>query len=279
MPSSHWDWTFLRRARFYVRQAVRHLPRLYLPVSRVRRRPYMLIRGRPMVHTGVVGDGTEVVIEGYPRCGNTFAVVAFQLAQGKTVEAAHHLHAEAQIVGAVRAGLPTVLLIRDPEQAVVSNARSFGYPLRTALRDYVVFYRRVLPHHEGFVVADFHDVTTDFGAVIDRVNSRFGTDFESFDHTTEATEQCFEVIDEFYRRTAPEPGRTVARPSSQRQAGKQELRDAFRAPALRALREEAYRLYRTLSPPQGPAAPVRAPQHAATRRETERLEASPPVQP
>ncbi len=200
-----------------------------------------------MIHTGVVQEGTRVVIEGYPRCGNTFAVVAFQLAQGVPVKAAHHLHAEAQIIGAARLGVPALLLIREPEDAIVSNARSFGYPLQTALRDYVVFYSRVLPYREHVVVADFQEVTTDFGAVTDTLNARFGTDFAPFDHSDEGVERCFAVIDEFYQRTAPEPGRTVARPSRQRQAGKEELREAFRAPELGALRTEAERLYRTLT--------------------------------
>ncbi|PAP75951.1 hypothetical protein BSZ37_05605 [Rubrivirga marina] len=213
---------------------------------RHKKRPYMLINGVRMVHTGVVHDRTRIVIEGYPRCGNTFATVAFQLAQGTPVEAAHHLHAEAQIVGAAAAGIPTILLIRDPEEAVVSNARSFGYPLKTALRDYVLFYRRVLPYREHVVVADFQDVTSDFGAVVGAVNARFGTDFAPFDHTDAEVQRCFAVIDEFYRRTAPEPGRTVARPSGQRQVGKDVLRTAFNLPSHRALRDEAYRLYHAL---------------------------------
>ena len=248
MGSSSWDWTVQRRARYYLRRAVRHLPGVYLPVSRLRSRPYMMIDGQRMVHTGVVHHGTRIVIEGYPRCGNTFGVVAFQLAQGTPVEAAHHLHAEAQVIRAAALGLPTILLTRDPAEAVVSNATSFGYPLKTALRDYVVFYRRVLPHLGRVVVADFRDVTGDFGAVIGRVNAQFSTDFATFDHTDEAVERCFAVIDEFYRRTAPEPNRTVARPSRQRQSGKDHLRAEFHSLALRPLREEAYRLYRALTP-------------------------------
>ena len=247
MASSSWDWTARRRVRFYIRQAIRHRPRVYFPLVRRRKRPYMLVNGARMVHTGVVHDGTRIVIEGYPRCGNTFATVAFQLAQGVPVEAAHHLHAEAQIVAAAESGIPAVLLIRDPEDAVVSNARSFGYPLRTALRDYVVFYRRVLPYRDRVVVADFEDVTRDFGAVVDAVNARFGTAFARFDHTDAEVQRCFDVIDEFYRRTAPEPNRTVARPSRQRQVGKDVLRHAFNLPSQQALRDEAYRLYFALT--------------------------------
>ncbi|RMG27959.1 MAG: hypothetical protein D6732_19595, partial [Methanobacteriota archaeon] len=45
----------------------------------------------------LIGARTEIVIEGYPRSANTFAVVAFRLAQNRPVKIAHHLHMEAQI--------------------------------------------------------------------------------------------------------------------------------------------------------------------------------------
>ena len=137
MASSSWDWTARRRVRFYIRQAIRHRPRVYFPLVRRRKRPYMLVNGARMVHTGVVHDGTRIVIEGYPRCGNTFATVAFQLAQGVPVEAAHHLHAEAQIVAAAESGIPAVLLIRDDLRGVHIILLRISNPL--AATQFVLF--------------------------------------------------------------------------------------------------------------------------------------------
>jgi hypothetical protein len=56
-----------------------------------------------------VSRTTEIVIEGYPRSGNTFAVVAFRLAQGREIEIAHHLHAAAQIKRAARLDVPAFI--------------------------------------------------------------------------------------------------------------------------------------------------------------------------
>ena len=145
MSESKWAWTPKRRARFYLRRAIRHLPGVYLPLARVKRRPFMLLDGVPMPHTSVVSGDTEIVIEGLHRCGNTFAVVAFQLAQGRPLNVGHHLHAEAQIIQGAGAGIPVILLLRNPEDFVVSASASFGFPLELVLDDYVRFYSRVLP--------------------------------------------------------------------------------------------------------------------------------------
>lgn len=206
----------------------------------------MVIDGSNIPHTSVVSDDTELVIEGLARCGNTFAVVAFHLAQERIVNVAHHLHAEAQIIQGVVLGIPVVLLVRDPEDVVVSIASSFGYPVNVALRNYVKFYSKVLPYRGQVVIADFNQLTTNFGGVIEAVNAKFGTSFQPFSHTKESVDKCFGVIDEFYRRTAPEPNRTLALPTEQRSASKEALRFQYQHPENASLREAARRLYNTL---------------------------------
>ena len=84
-------------------------PSLYLPFARRRYGPDMSFN-----------DRTEIVIEGFPRSANSFAVNAFVLAQGRPVHVAHHVHAAAQVLAAGRAGVPAILLIREPTDAIVS---------------------------------------------------------------------------------------------------------------------------------------------------------------
>lgn len=243
---SAWEWTLERRLRFHARKAIRHLPGIYLPISRVRKRPFIQIKGREIVHTGVVGPDTDIVMEGLYRAGNTFAFVAFQLAQPSPVNVAHHLHAEAQIIKGVEMGKPVLTLIRNPESLIVSAVTSFGIPMKQALKDYVTFYSRLLPYKDYFVTADFTSVTRDFGKIINEINSKYHTNFVEFDHTEANVKKCFRVIDEFYTRTAPEPDRTVARPSAQRHTNKSIQRALFHSPSYRALREEAWDLYESM---------------------------------
>ena len=63
---------------------------------------------------------SALVIEGFPRSGNTFSVAAFQIANGQDLHVGRHLHGAPHVLRAVRLGLPTVVLIRRPREAVLS---------------------------------------------------------------------------------------------------------------------------------------------------------------
>ncbi len=139
---------------------------------------------------------TEVVIEGFPRCGNTFATIAFTLAQGRPVKMADHLHVPAQIVRAARYGVPTCVVVREPSE--VARSLVVKYPFlrpRDVLRGYLGYYRRCLDYSDAFVVAPFAQVITDFGSVIDALNGRFGTSFARFQHTEENVRQVYRLMD------------------------------------------------------------------------------------
>ena len=153
------------RARTYLSES----PTIYLPIAR---------RRHPGPSPQVVGPTTELVIDGYTRCASTFVVYAFQLAQDRPVRMAHHLHASAQLVSAVRRGLPTLTVIREPRGAVLSQlVREPKVDLRDALIAYARFYEQLMPHRDGMVVGEFEQVTRDLGSVVRRLNARFGTAF------------------------------------------------------------------------------------------------------
>ena len=240
-------YTLPRRLRLRASQALKRHPKLYLPVSRLRYRPYRGAFGAGVIASEAIGRHTDVVIEGPPRSGNTFAVVAFQLAQERPASVAHHLHAAAQIAAAAEAGVPAVVLLRRPEEAIVSNVASFGVPMRLALREYVQFYQDVWAVRGRFVVAEFEALISDYGAVIGRLNGRFGTRFGLFDHTPENVARCFETIDACYRAGPTPLQYTTARPSQARHAEKDALRARFHAGRYAELRGEAERLYERLA--------------------------------
>jgi hypothetical protein len=223
------------RARYSARGVVSPYPSLYLPMVRHK-------------HAGQVVDvHTDVVIEGFPRSGNTFAVVAFRLAQERSIHVAHHLHAAAQVVEGVRLRKPTIVLIRDPVDAVISHLiREPRLTPRQGLHNWVRFYRFVahLPHR--FVLATFEEVTTDLGPVIDRLNDRFGTSFARFAHTPENVERCFEWIEDRNRSQNSGLESTIARPSSARDAIKASLRPKVQSPRLRPLVARACELHESL---------------------------------
>jgi hypothetical protein len=197
-----------------------------------------------------VSAHTELVIEGFPRAANTFAVEAFEMAQRRPVKVVHHLHASAQIIAAVRLGIPTVALIREPEDAIVSYlVRDPCATLRSAIARYTRFYDAVARRRDRVVVADFQTVISDFGSVIRRVNRKFGTAFAEFEHTEENVLRCFQVIEEGNREshgTLVES--TISRPSEERSSSeiKAGILEEYRTERLRTRRERAARIYRSL---------------------------------
>ncbi len=210
-----------------------------LPLARLRR------RGVPF------GPNTEIVIEGFPRSANSFAVAAFARAQGRKPNIAHHVHAPAQVIAAARAGVPAIVLIRNPEDAVLEYViKKPAITVGQALRGYARFYRPLLRYRSAYVVGVFDEVTQDFGAVMRRVNERFGTAFREFEHTEENARATLDEIDGYWRGILG-PGDQleiiVGRPSSARDQMKARLRSAYSDERLARARTRADALYRRIT--------------------------------
>jgi len=177
-----------RRLRHRARTKVSEHPRVYLGFAR---------RKYPGPSPRVLGKDTAVVIDGYTRSASTFAVYAFQVAQPSPVPMAHHLHAPAQLMEAARRGLPTLMVIREPRGAVLSQlVREPGVDLLDALYAYQRFHGSLMSYREAFVVADFHEVTGDFGSVVRRMNARFGTSFGVFGGSPPEVELVTRLIEQ-----------------------------------------------------------------------------------
>jgi hypothetical protein len=198
----------------------------------------------------VVQPTTQLVIEGFPRSANTFAVWAFRQAQPEDVRVAHHFHYPAQVVRAAQWQIPTLVLIREPREAVTSLImRDASASLEQALRHYVSFYKTVTHYRDACVLGLFEEVIGDYGAVIEQVNSRFGTHFAVFNHTEENVGKVFSRIEERHR--ARNEGTIVetriARPSSAKQEARRRVKRELEAPSLRKVLAEATAVYEDLT--------------------------------
>lgn len=210
-----------------------------------------LYSARPRYDGLLVGPETDLVIEGFPRSGNTFSVFAFKHAQSREVRVAHHLHAPAQILRAARLGIPALVLLRDPVDAVLSlMLRDPGFTAGRALRYYASFYETVARHGDGFVVGPFEEVTGDYGAVVGRINARFGTGFVPFDHTEGNVERVFASIEASHRarRRDVVAEEQIARPSAARADLKASLKERLRSTELFAPLARARAAYEVLRP-------------------------------
>jgi hypothetical protein len=188
---------------------------------------------------------TELVIEGFPRSGNTFAAIAFAQSQPRPTRAVSHVHIPAQVKLAVRRGVPTLLLVREPEDAVVSmTIADPHHRVERLLRYWIHYHEELLPCRDQVLVASFEEVTTDFGAVVSRLNDRFGTSFTPFVHDQTHVDEVFAAVDEKQRRVHGERlyHEAVARPDPSRAAPREVLRRRLEAPEVAPWRERAHRV-------------------------------------
>jgi hypothetical protein len=229
----------LAGAAYEAKTIVARSSRIALPLQRA--------RGRGEV----IGPDTDLVIEGFPRCASSFVVAAFRLAQEpRAMRIANHTHMPAQVIEAVRRGLPALVLVREPEPTLVSHLiRNPDLPAASALRGYIRFHEPLMGYLAGVVVGVFEEVTTDLGAVIERLNARFGTSFRPFEHTAANLARIEREIEDDYRPRARSPEeleRIIPRPSATRDALKERARERYLA-APSALRRRADAVYRVLA--------------------------------
>jgi hypothetical protein len=230
-----------RRGAFEAKTVIARYPALALPIAKRR-------HGEP------VDDATEIVIEGFPRSGTSFAVAAFRRAQGRDVEIACHVHAPAQILEGARRKIPTVLIVREPEATCVSFAiRNPHLSMKQAIRGYLRFHEPLAAVRRRVVVATFDEVTKDLGSVIDLVNARYGTTYARYEHGEEADAAVFDEIDDDYKKrlSGESFDRAVARPSETRDAMKPKVAGAYRDEGVAALRHRAERIYARLIDARG----------------------------
>jgi len=203
---------------------------------------YLLFRAR------YVTRKTELVIEGYPRSGNTFARWAFFTAQSREPVLSDHFHSAGHIRRALRLRVPVLVLIRDPLAAITSFLvyQNGDYSVGLALREYIEFYSEVLRCKDQLVVASFEEATRHFGDVIRRVNRRFGTDFIPFQDTEENREKCFGIMES--RRVArndaaEERAFKIPRPVDAREQLKERMRAELMKPDYAHLLNQAGEMY------------------------------------
>ena len=193
-----------------------------------------------------VSKNTDITIEGFPRCGNSFAVNAFREAQPHPLKIADHLHASAQVIRSAQLQVPTLVMIREPTAAVISlsalalelmelrEEQDTRPSLGQLLRSYTRFYQRILPYRDYYVLGTFEEVTRDFGEVINKINKKLNTNFTQFEHNENNVKAIFQA-------TGLHTG-----PSSRRNQIKSILRKEMTSPQIKSMADKAHEIYEKL---------------------------------
>jgi len=203
---------------------------------------------QPKYRDHFANEKTTILIEGYPRSANTFAVAAFLVAQNpEQPRIARHLHAAGHVARAVRLGVPAIVLFRAPLDAAGSLIQRLPIvsPKR-ALADYIQFYRRVLQMADRLVVASFDRVTNDFGSVITEVNEHYGARFKPFRHNESNERAAMHIVEQMDQSDTGLSTVTeshVGRPSLERRRSRDAIIKSLASETVLPWRKEAESLF------------------------------------
>ena len=208
--------------------------------------PVVLRAGRSG-HRGRITPETQLVVEGFPASGSTFAHFAV-LHADRRAAVTSPVHTPSQLKLAVRRGKPTLLIVRAPEDAVASLAIAAPHIAVTSLlSDYVHYHSELIPLVDRVVVATFDEVMTDFDQVLDAVNHRFGLRLPRFEHTPQHAAEVFAEVSCDHDRQLKRDHADGPPPAE----GRRELKDLLRAELRRVehatLYQEAVTVFSTVA--------------------------------
>lgn len=125
----------------------------------------------------LVYDDTDLCIEGFQRSGNSFFQQLMRR-QNRDLKLAHHMHVPLQVIRAVDHKIPTVILIRKPQDSIASLlAWDQNLRIDVALAAYHRFYHTILPYRDQYVIGRFEEVTDNPKSIVTKINAHFDTQF------------------------------------------------------------------------------------------------------
>lgn len=116
---------------------------------------------RPRGKKTVVDSDSDIVLEGYPRSGNTYLVAMVQAMSTTPIRIARHRHEVGQILEAIRLKKPIVIVYRDP----INSAASFVVREKVspvfALRYYIDYYNEICSLSDFVLLINFNSLISD----------------------------------------------------------------------------------------------------------------------
>ena len=133
----------------------------------------------------LVSKKTSIVIEGYPRSGNTFLSKVIEYCNDE-INIASHLHYPYQVIFGANLNKPIIILFRSPEAAVSSlMIRNKKMDIKTALLYYKFYYSEILKYKDDIVLVSFDNMLKNLPKLIDCVNKKYFTNFKHHENDLE----------------------------------------------------------------------------------------------
>jgi len=198
----------------------------------------------------------DIVIEGFPRSGNTFATYAFHAAyeDKSNLKIGNHFHSPAQFSLAKKYNIPALLLIRKPIDAVTSLTiyHNESNPKKYLL-SYIYFHSPLIKIQSSFTTAKFEDVISNMGNIIENVNLQFNSNFNIPNHDQGFSDKIIKNIEQdrikrlnlFGDKESSELRATI--PSEKKNQLKKQIRSQLETTEYQTLIARANELYNTIT--------------------------------
>lgn len=170
------------------------------------------------------GPNTDLCIEGYQSSANSFVYNVFRILRSD-LNIAHHTHSLANVRRALSRGIPTLILFRDPTDAVPSMTARFHPSLEEGLYRYVRFYEFILAESAHLILTSFKEATEQFEDIVRKVEQRTELSFGEFDPCC-VRRQTIEHIREWSKQHGEED--LISLPREKREEKKEMLRNRLR---------------------------------------------------
>ena len=155
----------------YLRNIISKRPHLYFFIGRFFK-----------IKKFFINKNTDLVIEGFPRSGNSFLEACFKVLN-KNIILAHHTHSVAQVKMGIKKNLPVILLIRDPSEA--TKSAYFFYKKKLSynflIKEYIGFYESLIIYKKNTIVLDFKKINN-FKKILKYLQTNFDS-LPEFDKT------------------------------------------------------------------------------------------------
>lgn len=186
---------------------------------------YEILRRIPTFSEKCVQGDTECVIEGFPRSGNSFFLSVFKK-WNPDVRVAHHVHVPQQVLCGLQKGLPVIVLIRNPIDALSSLLiADNSLSLTLAIESYLGFHEKVLPVIEKTTIGRFEESTTRPQEIIKKMNASSKKQYLIKDILSKEEEEViFKNLIEHNKRMKQSEN-LVPVPNEKKEALKQEVRE------------------------------------------------------
>jgi hypothetical protein len=124
----------------------------------------------------VANNDKRLVVDGFPRSGNTFLADAIVVSQGQDFKFAHHSHLPENLLLGIELGIPSVVIFREPLQAIGSFMLYSEQNEVQATKRWIRFYQALEDSIDKLAVVSFEDIVKRPKATLSAISSAFDLD-------------------------------------------------------------------------------------------------------